>query len=119
MVAACRPLSHKPGGGGHRFQSDAATDLRRGRVFLGQGGGDPGPRRRSGWSKEMKGRLKRLAVALAGTCALAIPSTAANATLTITSPTTTGVSVSSPNQVNTIEWTFGFVDTNTNSPFSD
>ena len=67
----------------------------------------------------MKGRLKRLAVALAGTCALAIPSTAANATLTITSPTTPGVSVSSPNQVNTIEWTFGFVDTNTNSPFSD
>jgi hypothetical protein len=64
----------------------------------------------------MKGRMKTLAVALAGACALAIPS-AANATLTITSPTT--VTVSSSNQVSSIEWRIDFEDTNADSPFSD
>jgi len=60
--------------------------------------------------------MKTLAIALAGACALAIPS-AANATLTITSPTT--VTVSSVNQVSSIEWRLDFEDMNTDSPFSD
>jgi hypothetical protein len=64
----------------------------------------------------MTGRMKTLAVALAGAVALALPS-AANATLTITAPTT--VTVSSANQISSIEWRIDFTDTNNDSPFSD
>jgi len=60
--------------------------------------------------------MKTLAIAFAGAAALALPS-AANATLTITPPTT--VTVSSSNQISSIECRIDFEDTNADSPFSD
>jgi hypothetical protein len=60
--------------------------------------------------------MRKLVLGILGATALSAAS-AANATLTITSPTT--VTVSSSNQVNSLEWRIDFEDTNAGSPFSD
>src|SRR5256885_12277993 len=60
--------------------------------------------------------MRRLLLGLMGATALTMAS-AANATLIITTPTS--VSVSGPNTVNNIDFTFGYSNSSTTTPFSE
>jgi hypothetical protein len=60
--------------------------------------------------------MRTLVLGLMGATALTMAS-AANATLVITTPTS--VSVSGPNTVNNIDFTFGYSNSSTTSPFSE
>src|SRR5947209_15823709 len=60
--------------------------------------------------------MRRFVLGLMGAAALTMAS-AANATLVITTPTS--VSVSGPNTVNNIDFTFGYSNSATTSPFSE
>src|SRR5437763_16328659 len=60
--------------------------------------------------------MRRFVLGLMGATALTMAS-AASATLVITTPTS--VSVSGPNTVNNIDFTFGYSNSDTTSPFSE
>jgi PEP-CTERM motif-containing protein len=60
--------------------------------------------------------MRKLVLGLFGATALTAAS-AANATLIITTPTS--VSVSGPSTIDNINFTFGYSDSNTNSPFTE
>src|SRR4051812_21172485 len=60
--------------------------------------------------------MRKAVFGLIGAATLAMAS-AANATLLITTPTS--VSVSGPSTTDTINYTFGYSDSDTNSPFSE
>jgi PEP-CTERM motif-containing protein len=60
--------------------------------------------------------MLKLVLGVVGAAALSAAS-AANATLIITTPTS--VSVSGPSTVNSVDFTFGYSDSDTNSPFTE
>ena len=60
--------------------------------------------------------MRRMLLGLLGATAMTV-ATAANATLIITTPTS--VSVSGPSTIDSVNYTFGYSDSGTNSPFTE